>query len=299
MKPTKTGRLSFRHRHGKRETLPLIFLLRSRCLNFIKFSQNDSKTMNYMIVDDFFALKSFCHVCPLQAETSLTENITNKESYFRAVTFTPMVAEEGQDKKQCDDNDDSYTTYSYEYESNENENEDYNAPQTTKPPGANSDKKLFRSTDIVINKDSVRKGKNDETLEEELLLETLKEGTSTSEPNQVDYQDEETSPSEPDQVGHQDKDLKTRKKEKKEEFEDSNEMSKEVYLTRRGGSGESQASWGLAAFIQPGHEHEPESHDYGDSRSSFITFASVLLAMSWIIYAFAEIICVTVSLTST
>merc|ERR1712226_1465225 len=52
-------------------------------------------------------------------------------------------------------------------------------------------------------------------------------------------------------------------KKTKEEFEGSIERSKEVYLTRRGGSDESQASWGLAAFGQP--DSDISSHDYGDT----------------------------------
>ena len=210
-------------------------------------------------------LQHFCpqkllHVPPLQAETSLTENNTNKESYFRAVTFNPMEAG-GEDE--YDDNDDSYTTYSYEYDSSD----DYNAP-------TNSDKKLFRSSKIVMKKDGGRKGRNKDILEEESLLRFLKKGASPSEYKREDYK-----------LGHRDDDMKKGKGKKKKEFEGSIERSKEVYLTRRGGSDESQASWGLAAF-----------GGTGDTRSSFITFATVLPS---IFYAVVDFIYVTVSLTST
>ena len=150
----------------------------------------------------------------------MTENNTNKDSYFRAVTFTPLSAEEGQDEKQYDDNDDSYMTYSYEYASSE----DYNDPQENTnsdkklfrsskiAKATNSDKKLFSSTKIVMNKDK-RKVRDYDKLQEALLFKTLKEG-APSKYNQVDYK-----------LGHQEDDLKTKKEEKKEEFEGSIERS--------------------------------------------------------------------------
>ena len=257
-------------------------------------------------------------------------NNTNKDSYFRAVTFTPLSAEEGQDEKQYDENDDSYMTYSYEYVSSE----DYNDPQkntnsdkklfrsskiakatnsdkklirsSKKGKATNSDKKLFSSTKIVMNKGD-RKGKDYDKLEEEALFRTLKEG-APSRYNQEDYK-----------LDSQEDDLKT----KKEEFEGSIERSKEEphlvialfdthffkkmndflneyfkhnfelntefnhlglierikqgFLVRRGGSDESRPSWGLAAFDQSEDEDDEQTnHDYGDTRSSFSTFATAL-----------------------
>ena len=222
-----------------------------------------------------FVLKSLCHVCPLQAETSLTENITNQDSYFRAVTFQPLKAEGGDDETQYDDSNDSYTTYSYEYESSE----DYSDPKKDTNSdkklfrsskiklgkgsykAKNSDKKLFSSSKIVIGKGSGGKGrKNNDMMEEELLLETLKEG-APSKYNQEDYK-----------LGHQEDDLKTRKGEKKDEFDGSIERSKEE--KGKGGSDESRPSWGLNAFEQP---EDLSSHDYEDTRSSFITFPIAFL----------------------
>ena len=223
-----------------------------------------------------FVLKSLCHVCPLQAETSLTENKTNQDQYFRAVTFQPLEAEEEDDETQNDDKNDSYTTYSYEYQSNEvykdykkDTNSDKNVFRSSKikiGEGSNkakkSDKKVSSSSKKVIGKGSGGKGsKNNDMLEEELLLKTLKEG-APSKYNQEDYN-----------LGHREDDLKTRKKEKRDEFEGSIERSKEE--KGKGGSDESRPSWGLDAF-----ETEPKdrsSHDYQDTRSSFNTFVIALL----------------------
>ena len=101
------------------------------------------------------SLKAFA-MSPLQAETSLTENITNQDSYFRAVTFQPLKAEGGDDETQYDDSNDSYTTYSYEYESSE----DYSDPKKD----TTSDKKLFRSSKIKLGKGSYKAKNSDKRL---------------------------------------------------------------------------------------------------------------------------------------